>query len=136
MTPRDGDVLLTGATGFVGMELLARYLEHSERRVVTLIRARDDAQAQERVHSVLVNMLGSDATRRYRGRVTALAGELTSERLGLGEARFNALADEVCTIVHSAASAIVLANQAFSRSGSHGSHPPSRLVRVSGVADG
>jgi thioester reductase-like protein len=27
----DGTVLLTGATGFVGMELLARYLERSER---------------------------------------------------------------------------------------------------------
>jgi nucleoside-diphosphate-sugar epimerase len=26
-------VLLTGATGFVGMELLARYLERTDRRV-------------------------------------------------------------------------------------------------------
>ena len=41
---------------------------------------------------------------RYRGRVTALAGELTAEKLGLAPARWNALADELGTIVHSAAS--------------------------------
>ena len=31
-------VLLTGATGFVGMELLARYLERTDRRVYALVR--------------------------------------------------------------------------------------------------
>ncbi len=31
-------VLLTGATGFVGMELLARYLERTDRRVFALVR--------------------------------------------------------------------------------------------------
>jgi thioester reductase-like protein len=31
-----GDLLLTGATGYVGMELLARSLERSERRVTLL----------------------------------------------------------------------------------------------------
>ena len=40
MSERDGPVLLTGATGFVGMELLARYLERGRRRVVALVRAR------------------------------------------------------------------------------------------------
>ena len=33
---RESGVLLTGATGFVGMELLARYLERSDRRVYAL----------------------------------------------------------------------------------------------------
>ena len=36
-------VLLTGATGFVGMEVLARYLERSRRRIIAPIRADDDA---------------------------------------------------------------------------------------------
>jgi hypothetical protein len=35
---RSGGVLLTGATGFVGMELLTRYLELGERRVYALVR--------------------------------------------------------------------------------------------------
>jgi thioester reductase-like protein len=102
-TATEGPILLTGSTGFVGMELLARYLERSDRHVVTLIRARDDAQAQERLDRVLVNMLGAQASH-YRPRVTALAGELTAENLGLGRERWSSLADELGTIVHSAAS--------------------------------
>jgi thioester reductase-like protein len=96
-------ILLTGATGFVGMELLARYLERTQRPVVTLIRARDDAQAQARLDEVLANMLGDNASR-YRGRVTALAGELTAPHLGLDPQRWSALAAELGMIVHSAAS--------------------------------
>ncbi|MEA2144725.1 MAG: hypothetical protein QOG59_312 [Solirubrobacteraceae bacterium] len=101
--PGERPILLTGATGFVGMELLARYLERSARPVITLIRARDDAQAQERLDEVLVNMLGDNALR-YRGRVTALAGELTAPHLGLGARRWAQLASELGMIVHSAAS--------------------------------
>jgi thioester reductase-like protein len=44
----DGPLLLTGATGFLGMELLARYLERTKRTVYALVRARDDAEAQAR----------------------------------------------------------------------------------------
>ena len=63
-----GDVLLTGATGFVGMEVLARYLERSDRRVVTLVRAADDEAARARVDAVLENLFGSRAGG-YRDRV-------------------------------------------------------------------
>ena len=44
-----GELLLTGATGFVGMEVLGRYLEHSDRRIIVPVRAVDDVAAVERV---------------------------------------------------------------------------------------
>ncbi len=46
MSSSEGAVLLTGATGFVGMELMARYLERTERPIVALVRATDDAAAR------------------------------------------------------------------------------------------
>jgi thioester reductase-like protein len=98
-----GSVLITGATGFVGMEVLARYLERSDRHVVTLVRAPDDEAARERIDDVMTNLFGSRA-KRYSERVRAVAGELTQPGLGLGERRSRALAGEVSTIVHSAAS--------------------------------
>lgn len=100
---RDGSVLLTGATGFVGMELLARYLERGRRHVHTLVRAQDDAAACERIDRVLVNLFGARAER-YAPRVHAYAGELTEPRLGLSKTRFDTLACDVDTILHSAAS--------------------------------
>jgi long-chain acyl-CoA synthetase len=98
-----GDVLLTGGTGFVGMEVLARYLEHGDRRVVMLVRAADDAAARTRVDATLRNLFGVLA-RRYAGRVDAVAAELTAPSLGLAPLRREELARRVTTIVHAAAS--------------------------------
>ena len=99
-----GDVLLTGGTGFVGMEVLARYLERGDRRVVMLVRARDDAAARARVDATLHNLFGVVKARRYAGRVDAVASEQTAPSLGLSPIRREELARRVSTIVHSAAS--------------------------------
>jgi nucleoside-diphosphate-sugar epimerase len=69
-------VLLTGATGFLGMEVLARLLERTDREVLCLVRAADDAAAEERLDDVLAKLY-RDASRQ-RERVRALAGDLTS----------------------------------------------------------
>jgi thioester reductase-like protein len=98
-----GDVLLTGATGFVGMELLARYLERGERDVVTLVRADSHDGAQARIDGVLENLFGTDASD-YRSRVHAVAADMTAPDLGLTEAERMRLAERVTKIVHSAAS--------------------------------
>ena len=99
-----GDVLLTGGTGFVGMEVLARYLERGDRRVVLLVRAEDDAAARTRVDATLRNLFGVVRARRYAGRVDAVAAELTEPSLGLRPLRRQELARRVTTIVHAAAS--------------------------------
>jgi thioester reductase-like protein len=99
-----GDVLLTGGTGFVGMEVLARYLERGDRRVVCLVRAADDTAARARVDATMRDLFGVVRSRRYAGRVDAVAAELTAPGLGLKPARRDELAERVTTIVHSAAS--------------------------------
>jgi thioester reductase-like protein len=102
MSASGGAVLLTGATGFVGMELLSRYLERTERPVAAIVRAGNDEAARGRMDEVLANLYGYRAPR-YAGRVTAVAGDLTAPRLGLAPARWEQLAGEVRTIVHGAA---------------------------------
>jgi thioester reductase-like protein len=103
MRGADGEVLITGATGFVGMELLARYLERTNRRIVTPVRATDDGAARVRIDAVLTELFGVRG-RRYAGRVDALAADLREPHLGLGVARLKRLAGRVSTIVHCAAS--------------------------------
>ena len=99
---KDGAVLITGSTGFVGMELLSRYLERSDRPVHALVRAEDDAGAERRLREVLASLYGrADA---YADRVAAVPGDLESPGLGLEGGRRQLLADQVTEIVHSAAS--------------------------------
>jgi thioester reductase-like protein len=96
-------VLLTGVTGFVGMEVLARYLERSDRRIITLVRAADDRAARARVDAVLNNLFGVRG-RRYSKRVDAVAADLLAPSLGLSSACLQTLARRASTIVHCAAS--------------------------------
>ena len=99
---RDGAVLLTGATGFVGAELLARYLERSRRPVYTLVRARDSGDADARMRDVLRRLFGDES--RHADRVTAVPADLTTARLGLDRRTSDELASEITEVVHGAAS--------------------------------
>jgi thioester reductase-like protein len=103
MSNPDGTILLTGATGFVGMELLVRCLERTERHVLTIVRADSDESAGERIDAVLANLFGERAGR-FGDRITAVAGDMTAPRLGLDPARWDWLAAESTMIVHCAAS--------------------------------
>jgi thioester reductase-like protein len=90
-------ILLTGATGFVGMTVLARLLD-AGREVLCLVRAADDVEADARLRAVLARV-GAPTT----GRAIAVAGDITSPRLGLGD-RHDTLATRVGAVIHSAAS--------------------------------
>jgi thioester reductase-like protein len=92
-------VLLTGATGFLGMEVLARLLERGEREVVCLVRG-DDAAA--RLDGVLATLWDDPAP--YRDRVRAVSGDVTQSGLGISASERTSLAEEVGAIVHCAAS--------------------------------
>jgi thioester reductase-like protein len=85
-----GGVVLTGATGFVGSELLARFLECGDRHVYALVRAEDDEAAAARL--------------RTHHRLTAVAADIERPGLGLGERTADAIAEEATTVVHCAAS--------------------------------
>ena len=98
----DGAVLLTGATGFVGMELLARYVERADRELYVLVRAPDDDAATARLGETMGALYGRDAA--PPARVRAVAADIERERLGLSPARFAELAEGVSDVVHSAAS--------------------------------
>ena len=71
-----GRVLLTGATGFLGMEVLVRLLERTDRDVVCVVRASDADAAQARLDGVLRQLYGDGS--HYSGRVQALPGDLTA----------------------------------------------------------
>ena len=85
-----GAVLLTGATGFVGLELLRRFIERGDRRIHALVRAADDEAAAERLPA--------------HARLSAVAGDIEEPGLGLSEENRERLARDVTTVVHCAAS--------------------------------
>jgi thioester reductase-like protein len=84
-----GAVFLTGATGFVGREILDRFLARG-RQVFALVRAENDAAAAERLPR--------------HARLTPVAGDIEQPGCGLDRSTADRLAEEVTTVVHCAAS--------------------------------
>lgn len=78
--PISDGVLLTGATGFVGMELLTRYLERTDRRVYALVRGTNERDVIARVEHTLRSLFGADHP--YARRVVAVRGDITRPDLG------------------------------------------------------
>ena len=83
-------VFLTGATGFVGREILSRFLERDDRHVFALVRADNDDEAAGRLPA--------------HERLTAVAGDIEQRGLGLAEPTRERLSREVGTVLHCAAS--------------------------------
>ena len=95
-------ILITGTTGFVGRQVLARFLQGSQRHVIALIRAGSDAEARERLRAALATTFGDPEA--HPGRVTAVAGDIEQSGLGLEPGRLDELAAQVDRVLHAAAS--------------------------------
>ncbi|MFJ4622340.1 amino acid adenylation domain-containing protein [Streptomyces sp. NPDC088812] len=95
-------VLLTGATGFLGAYVLRELLRRTDATVHCLVRARDDGHARRRLLEAADRYGVRDAVDGVR--TAAVAGDLARPGLGLGPARYDALAGQVDAVYHCGAS--------------------------------
>ncbi len=99
------NVLLTGATGFLGSEILKRILErHPLARLSLLVRSTPRETARERVDKVLARALGKDAAARYGERIEVIEGDISLRGIGIDSERGARLAERVDHVIHCAAS--------------------------------
>jgi thioester reductase-like protein len=96
-------VLLTGATGFLGMEVLARLLERGDVEVLALVRGGDADEAAARLDGVLRTLYDTPPAGMAQ-RVHALRGDATAEGLGLSDADRQEVVRRVDGVLHCAAS--------------------------------
>jgi thioester reductase-like protein len=125
-------VLLTGATGFVGAFVLAELLATTTARIHCLVRARDPAAGRERLGETFARYDLPRAA--LDGRVEVVVGDLTADRLGLEPAAFERLARTVDVIYHAGAKVDHVRGYASLHAANvHGTHEVLRLARRGGV---
>ena len=95
-------VLLTGATGFVGMELLARLLDEGEDEVICLVRAGTQDEADARLAGVLGRVF--DVPPPAAASVIAMPCDVGAPGLGLAPGDRAVLLERVTSVIHCAAS--------------------------------
>jgi thioester reductase-like protein len=94
------NVLITGATGFIGGELVQRLDDYTEGTIWSLVRARKDEQPLSRLAT---RYWRSGNTRKPGPRVQAVVGDVTLPFWGLDAEDLNAITRNVDIIIHSAA---------------------------------
>jgi thioester reductase-like protein len=102
-------ILLTGATGFLGGYLADELLERGASHVSCIVRAESDAEAADRLRTALTTGGRPRAATMVGTMLHAIAGRLEEPELGLGNARFTALAQGIEAILHCAAKVDFLA---------------------------
>jgi amino acid adenylation domain-containing protein/thioester reductase-like protein len=102
---RYDEVLLTGATGYLGIYLLRALLAEPERRVTVLVRGADDSAARARLGGLLRHYFGAKAGAALEAdpRLTILAGDLRRDDLGLSQVERDGLTGRLGAIFHCAA---------------------------------
>jgi thioester reductase-like protein len=96
-----GSILLTGATGFLGMEALAHLVERGE-RIVVIVRAGDRDRARARVAEVMGQLYEQQPP--AAACVEVMRGDLLEPGLGLSTQDRHRLVGSVDRILHCAAS--------------------------------
>jgi thioester reductase-like protein len=99
------DILLTGATGFLGPFLLSSLLGQTSYTLHALVRATDAAHGLDRIIASLhqAHLWSPALEAEVRARVHVVCGDLAEPDLGIGEAAFQRLAESVDAIVHNGA---------------------------------
>ncbi len=96
-------VLLTGATGFLGMEILRRIITRDDgSRAFVLVRTAGGKTPNERIDALVEKMFGKDAAA-ARARIDVVEGDIDVPRLSLDEVVYDELAKQITRVVHCAA---------------------------------
>ncbi|MCT8354498.1 thioester reductase domain-containing protein, partial [Photorhabdus kayaii] len=96
-----GDVLLTGATGFLGIYLLRALQQQITGRVICLIRAKDNSAGLRRIIKN-AHCYGIDHDIDF-SRVEIVVGDISKAKFDLTEAEYQSLSERVSKVYHAAA---------------------------------
>lgn len=98
-----GNVLLTGATGYLGSHLLKDLLTITDAEVYCLIRGNTKTEAEHRLASAVDFYFPGEIMHAFLKRVHVYPGDITLPNWGLTEFEFYELNQTINTVIHSAA---------------------------------
>ena len=97
-----GNILLAGATGFLGIHLLADYLENDKGTAYCLVRGADQELSKERFYGILNHYFG----KKYHNdpRIVVVCADLQQDHFGLTAEQYDDLLKKTDTVINAAAS--------------------------------
>lgn len=97
-----GNILLTGATGFLGIHILADYLENHNGIVYCLVRGRNEEESRNRLSKLLGFYFGDRFSELIR--IKVICADLQKDYFGISKREYEELLCNVTMVVNTAAS--------------------------------
>ncbi|MGG1552801.1 non-ribosomal peptide synthetase [Paenibacillus ferrarius] len=97
------DILLTGATGYLGSHLLYELLTTTETNLHLLVRRKFGQNGIARVWETLDAYFGQSFFADYAHRIFIHEGDLVQEKLGLSEEAYSIVSTRITSIIHAGA---------------------------------
>lgn len=104
-----GDVLLTGAVGFLGIHILRELLERDEGHVVCLVRKGDMPTAEVRLQNMLMYYFDNPFEDAFKDRITVIDADITDHNIleTLSTVHFDTLINCAAIVKHYASDDII-----------------------------
>ncbi len=97
------NILLTGATGYLGIHILHDLIEKSNCIIYCLVRDKDNVKAKQRLMDKLKFYFGTDFLQYMDSRIKIVEGNVALYHFGLSNYDYKTLENTIDTVIHSAA---------------------------------
>ena len=97
-----GNILLAGSTGYLGIHILADYLDKDSGIAYCIVRGKDKADSTKRLQKLLNFYFGDKYANNER--IEVICADLQRDKLDLSDTEYSALTDKVDTVINCAAS--------------------------------
>ena len=97
------NVLLAGATGFLGIHILDNLLQNTNCNIYCLIREKYKQPAESRLKNLIAFYFNNDYYDKYKNRIFIIQAELSKNNFGLDEKEYSKLTNKIDGIINCAA---------------------------------
>lgn len=108
-----GEILLVGATGFLGSHILYELIHKTNYNIYCLIRGKSDIHAKSRLQERLKYYFGNNLDSYFDNRIITLKGDFSDDNLGLSDDVYSQLLSNVKTVINTAATVKHLGNDEY-----------------------
>ncbi|MCR5455340.1 MAG: SDR family oxidoreductase, partial [Bacteroidales bacterium] len=97
---QSADIILTGATGFLGAHLLKELLQSQKNKIYCVVRSKDGESAEERLWKILAHFFGKSMVDEYADRIKIIDGDIANMQVF---SELETVISPKTTIIHCAA---------------------------------
>lgn len=97
------NILITGSTGYLGVNLLYQLLKNTDSIIYLLIRSGSKKDGEKRIREKLKFYFEEDIFKNYRDKINVLCGDLLEKNFALETQEYNYLLQKIDCIVNAAA---------------------------------